>query len=174
MGRYEFKYPDASEPGLPYDEPTVPSALGNTIILFEELDEQLSTAISFLLKRGDKIGRIVTAELSFRAKVNLFVALFKELRPQSKELAEMHELAAGCLQIEEKRNQAVHSKWRNQLEGPGMTRVKYTARGKLGLQQQAEILTPVQLTAIWAHCGELAHFIDELMYIEFGREYGEP
>ena len=54
MGYYhDFKYPDSSEPALAGDSGNVPEAIGQTIVWFEELDEQLSTAISFLLRRGD-------------------------------------------------------------------------------------------------------------------------
>jgi len=170
----EFKYPNPSEPPFPGDSASVPEALGEAVIWFEELDEQFSTAISFLLRRGDTVGQIVTAELSFKGKVNLLTAMFRQEVPQSKHLLQLDELAGACIQIEQKRNQVVHSKWRNELDGPGMTRMKYTARGKAGLQHQSETLTSAQVQAIAHHCGYLAHSVDELMYWEFGREYGEP
>jgi hypothetical protein len=171
---HDFKYPDPREPAFAGDSASMPEALGETIVWFEELDEQLSTAISFLLRRGDTVGQIVTAELSFKGKVNLLATLFRHEAPQSTHLDQLEKLAGACFQAEEKRNQVVHSKWRNQLEGSGMTRSKYTARGKNGLRHQSETLTPAQVQAIAHHCGYLAHCIDELMYWEFGREYGEP
>ena len=169
----DFRYPSPSEPPFPGDSANVPEALGEAVIWFEELDEQLSTAISFLLRRGETAGQIVTAELSFKGKVNLFSALFKQEAPQSEHLPQLDELAGACLQVEQKRNQMVHSKWRNNLGGPGMTRTKYSARGRAGLQHQSEKITPAQIQAIAHHCGYLAHSVDELMYLEFGREYGD-
>jgi hypothetical protein len=169
----DFRYPDPSEPPFPKESANVPEALGEAVIWFEELDEQLSTAISFLLRRGETIGQIVTAELSFKGKVNLFSALFKREAPQSKHFAQLEELAGACFRVEQKRNQVMHSKWRNDLDGSGMKRIKYSARGKTGLQHQSETLTPAQVQAIAHHCGYLAHSVDELMYFEFGREYGD-
>ena len=174
MGHFDFGESDYADESMPSDLSTVLSAIGEIVMWFEDLDEQLSTAIGFLLRGEDEVGRIITAELSFRAKVNLFGALFRHDRPNSERLDYLRELCGACLQIEQKRNQVVHSKWRNQLDGLGMTRVKLTARGKHGLRRQTETLTPTAVTAIAEHCGYLAHSVDELMYTEYGSDYAEP
>jgi hypothetical protein len=109
----DFRYPNPSEVAFPGESASVPEALGEAVIWFEELNEQLSTAISFLLRRGEAIGQIVTAELSFKGKVNLFSALFKREVPQSKHFPQLEELAGACFQVEQKRNQVMHSRWRN-------------------------------------------------------------
>ena len=171
---HPFKYPDPAEPPFPGDSKSVPEALGEALVWFEALDEQLSTAIAFLIRRGDTVGQIVTAELSFKAKVNLLGALFKHEAPKSEHLNQLRELVSVCLQAEERRNQVVHSKWRNELDGMGMTRSKDTARSKHGLRHKQESLTPAQVQAIAHYCGYVAHCVDELMYWEFGDAYGEP
>ena len=172
MGKYGFEYPDVSEPV--FTSTNVPQSIGETIIFFEHLDEQLSAAISFLMGRGDEIGQIITAELSFKAKVNLLATLFGHERPNSDYRNNLRELSNACLAIEEKRNQVVHSKWRHEFNGSRMTRSKYTARHKHGLQRISEEFTPAQVQAIAFHCGYLAHCVDELLYQEFGHDYGEP
>jgi hypothetical protein len=174
MGQYDFAYPepDESPPAFPQEEKTLAHMLGETVLWFEELDDQLSTAISFLLRRGDQVGRIVTCELSFRAKLNLFEALFRNERPDSKNLDDLRELCRSCSQIEEKRNQVIHSNWRSVINGPGVTRLKYTARGKHGLREHSENFSLNQVEAIWCHCGYLARSVDELMFLEFDIEYG--
>ena len=98
--------------------------------------------------------------------------LFRQERPNSEHFNRLQELIGACLNIEEKRNQIVHSKWLIDPEGPGMTRSKYSARARRGLQRKMETLTPAQVQAIAYHCGYLDHCVDELMYWEFGREYG--
>lgn len=170
----EFRYPDANEQPIPGFSTSVQEAIGGVVIWFQELDGQLSTAIAFLLRRGDIVGQIVEANLSFAAKVNLLEALFKHERSDSQYFGHVHELSRACLQIEEKRNQVVHSKWSMQIEGSGMTRSKYNVKHKHGLQHYSEPLTPTQVESIGLHCGYLAHCVDELMYLEFGHEYGEP
>ncbi len=176
MGRFDFEYPrpETQAPDLSFEDTSLAKALGETVVWFEELDEQLCTSISFLLHSGDDVGRIVTAELSFRAKVDLFSSLFRGLRPGSDNLSAVRDFCAACAQIEAKRNQVMHSKWRHQMDGSGVTRLKYTARAKHGLRKQEELLALNQVEAIWVHCGYLAHSLDELMFWEFGKEYGEP
>lgn len=172
MGRFDF------ETGVSNPEcgtsATVLEAIGEVVNCFEQLDDQISNAISFLLRRGDAIGRIVTAELSFRAKVNLLSVLFGNERPDSQSLRELRELCVAFLHVEERRNQFIHSTWQHDLEGPSMVRVKHTARGKHGLRTSTEALAPDQADGLWQHCAYLDWSLDDLMFSEFGSEYGEP
>ena len=149
MRHYEdFKYPDASERPLWNEKMPGHEALGEALVWFEELDDQLSSAISFLVRRGDDIGHILTAGLSFRVKLDLTGALFRHERPQSENLQMLHELLGACQLIEQKRNEVVHSKWRHDLDGLGMTRTKVTAHRKRGLEEHSEQLTAVQAHSI--------------------------
>ena len=84
------------------------------------------------------------------------------------------ELCAASLKIEEERNRIVHSKWGHELETSNMTRTKFVARGKHGLRRQAESMSHGRVGSIWAHCGYLSHELDELLFMEYGTEYGEP
>jgi hypothetical protein len=172
MKRFEF-VPGPPQPDCGTSK-TVFGAIGEVVNSFEQLDDQISTAISFLLRRGEHIGRIVTAELAFRAKVKLLNVLFAHERPQSKSLPELRQLSAACLQAEERRNQFIHSTWCPVPEGAGMKRIKHTARGKQGLRTSAEVLAPDQVDALWQHCAYLDWSLDELMFGEFGSQYGEP
>jgi hypothetical protein len=173
MGRYSFDLPNRDEVSPQQnEEQSLEECVGQTVLMFEELDDQLSTAISFLLRRGEEVGRIVTCGLSFRAKVNLLEVLFRTDRPTSSNLESLREVCGACLEVEQKRNEIVHSIWRRAINGGGVTRHKYTARGKHGLREQKEHLTLNQIEAVWCHCGFLAHSVDELMFMEFDTEYG--
>jgi hypothetical protein len=152
---------------------SVTEALGEVVNGFEQLDDQVSTAIAFLLRRGEQVGRIVTAGLSFRVKVNLLRVLFAHERPDSQHLVELQDLTAACLQAEDRRNQFIHSTWHPAPDGLGMTRIKHTARGKHGLRTDAEALAPDQVDELWQHCSYLDWSLDQLMYAEFEQEYGE-
>ena len=132
MGRFSFEAgPSKPECGT---STNVFEALGEVVNCFEQLDDQVANAISFLIGRGEAVGRIVTAELSFRVKVNLLGVLFAHERPNSQELAELREWCVACLQVEDRRNQFVHSTWRRERMDQSMVRVKYTARGKRGIR----------------------------------------
>jgi hypothetical protein len=77
MGRYDYRYDHAAEPMEPDPGQTIEHAIGDVIIAFEELDDAIAGAISGILNRGDEMGRIVTSQLSFRNKVDMFGALVK-------------------------------------------------------------------------------------------------
>lgn len=80
---YEFIYPESSNTGFNGYPTIMTKVLGGAVISFDELDEQLSTAIAFLLRRGDIVGLIVTYELSLRVKINLFVLLLNHEAPDT-------------------------------------------------------------------------------------------
>lgn len=170
MGRYDYKYDD-NEPLEPIDESTVEHSMGEVIIWFEALDDAVSAAISGIVNRGDTIGRVVTTPLSFRLKVEMFANLFKVDRPTSPISEIIEDLCAACLQIEEERNKIVHSKWARALNGSGMGRSKFSTKIKHGLKEIKETWAPGKFSSVWAHCGYLAHEIDEWMWAEYGRQY---
>jgi len=171
MGRYDYKYDHENDPMEPDEGKTVEHAIGEVIIAFEELDDMVSGAISAILSRGDDIGRVVTAQLSFKTKVDMFGALFKADRPKSTITKIIDELCAGCHFIEEERNKIVHSKWKTNWQAPGIQRSKFTARAKHGLKETKETWHPGHFISVWVHCGYLGHEIDEWMWAEYGRHY---
>ena len=170
----EFKYSDPSEKGIEGQVSNAREAIGDVTICFADLEDQLSTSISFVLQRGDEVGRIVTAELAFKNKTHLLASLFKATRSDSDNLGRLDELLGLCCDAEALRNQIVHSSWRTGLAGEPALRRKYTAKRDHGLKKNEETLTPVQIHEIALHCGYLIWGLDQLMYEEFGSEYGEP
>jgi hypothetical protein len=121
MGRYDYQYDHAAEPMEPDPQQTIEHAIGDVIIAFEELDEAIAGAISGILNRGDEFGRIVTSQLAFRNKVDMFGALVKHDRP--------------------------NSKWAHDFRVPGIQRSKFTARvkhlaAKVTLRRLNEIQRP--------------------------------
>ncbi|HVA15271.1 MAG TPA: hypothetical protein VNF99_18625 [Stellaceae bacterium] len=141
MGRYDYQYDHASEPMEHDPEQTIEHAMGDVIIAFEELDDAIAGAISGILNRGDEVGRIVTAQLSFRNKVDMFGALIKFDRPDSVIATLIDGLCAGLLSVETVRNEIVHSKWRQDFTA-GIQRSKFTARVKHGLKETKETWHP--------------------------------
>jgi hypothetical protein len=171
VGRYDYKYDHDSGAMEPEPGHTIEHAIGDVIIGFEELDDTISGAISGILNRGEDIGRIVTSQLSFRSKVDMFGALIKHDRPNSTLAKLIDDLCVGCVSIEEERNKIVHSKWRRDFELPGIQRSKFTARAKHGLKETNEMWHPGHFISVWVHCGYLAHEIDGWMWAEYGRQY---
>jgi len=92
------------------------------------LDEQLSTSIAFLLRRGETIGQIVTSQLSFRAKINLFVSLFKHEASETEHSEQLRELAGLCGKAEGIRNRFIAEEFVRWLN------VVYTLKRKARIQ----------------------------------------
>ena len=111
----DFSYSDPKEAQFPGSPTNLPEALGAVILNFNELDNQLATSIGYLLQQGDRIGLIVTAELSYKNKVNLLASLFRECAPKSRNLDRLGEIAKLCFTAEQLRNQAIHSSWQQDL-----------------------------------------------------------
>ncbi len=109
------------------------AALGSVTVEFAVLEMQLQSAIGILLV-GTKldqqsIGRIVTAELSFRQSVHLFGALHRDMFPGERE-EQLKSLCATLSSVEQERNSIIHSTWAPGEQGK-MLRFKSTAKGLL-------------------------------------------
>ena len=172
----DFQYCEPTEQPYPGEVANAAEALGHVAIDFADLEQQLASSISFLVGNTEAVGNIVTAELSFKQKLHVLASLFRAIRPGSELLDRMQELLGRLDNAEGLRNQIVHSVWRtdiDDLEGKRIVRHKYTAKMRHGLRKQQETLTPLQIRQVGYHFAYLAHCLDELLYMEFGSEYGE-
>ena len=85
--------------------------LGECIVQFQRIEEMLGFCISTMIGRSRKIGEIVTSEMSFRARVSVFGALFRySLRGRTLP-DDVAELLKRLHLAEEQRNTLVHSLW---------------------------------------------------------------
>lgn len=169
----DFSYSDPKEAQFPDSPTNLAEALGAVILNFNDLDNQLAVSIGYLLQKGDRIGQIVTAELSFKNKLNLLASLFRECAPKSEEFDRLGEIVTLCFTVEKLRNQIIHSSWKQDPSSSVTFRSKYTARHKVGLREQREDLTPAQVGEIAVHSGYVIFLLDEFMYLEFGEDYGD-
>jgi hypothetical protein len=170
----DFSYSDPSTASSWEFGDHLAEALGTATISFAALDDDVSNAISFLLQRGVEVGRVVTAELSFKNKLHLLGSLFRHAAPKSANVERMRELLGLFLKIEAVRNQVIHSSWIRDFDSAERIRRKYTAKMSYGFREETERLAAPQLLDISFYCGYLGWCLDQLLYGEFGLEYGEP
>jgi len=139
MKYYDFKvqtvctFEERCGPGYEFD-----AALGCIVVGFSLLERTLSNVITLMLGVSAGLGEIVTAELSFRNKVNLFASLFKHgIDSYSQRETDIEqrfeELMTLINKAEELRNKALHS-----LYVVRRFRVKTTAKARKGLQKKIE------------------------------------
>lgn len=116
-------------------------AMGRVTLAFSFLEEMLSVLAALFLGQDWKVVQVITAEMSFKQKVNLVSSLYKlkyadfVLEPDHDVAKEvLSELITLCFGAEQLRNQIVHSSY------VGTTRVKTTAKSKRGLSHVVESL----------------------------------
>jgi hypothetical protein len=119
------------------------SAMGRIALSFSFLEDTARNMIMMLAGTDFSVGCIITAELSFRQKLNVLASLIKQLLPslvvaEDRTMIEeqTNELLALCWRSEELRNTYLHSSYARQ------ERAKMTAKSKHGLRIQVEPVDP--------------------------------
>ena len=121
--------------------------IGTFVVGFQELEATVAASIAAMIGRDKRMGRVITAELSFRAKLNVFSALFLH-RLKATELPEdVREVLAKVDQAGQRRNAVVHSIWHfPTARVPDLVRrEKVRAHRKKGLLVDGEVLSPDEL-----------------------------
>jgi len=119
--------------------------LGECIVQFQRIEEVLSICISSMIGRSRKIGKIVTTEMSYRARVAVFRALFIHHLDADKLHGDILELITRLNWAEQERNSLVHSLWDASEEFPETIMRSKAACRKQGLKVDKEHITPEDL-----------------------------
>ena len=85
--------------------------LGECIVQFQRIEETLNICISAMIGNSRKIGEIVTCEMSFRAKLSVFSALFLHTLKQADLPEDIVQLTKDLDWAAQRRNALVHSLW---------------------------------------------------------------
>lgn len=134
-------------------------AIGDITESFALLENTLETMIGSMLNEKQRIGQIITAELSFKNLRALMISLYLERHgEEDADFATLKGLMNRAGRAEEKRNQITHSLW---LAGDGatITRHKTTAKEKHGIRFQFEQLSINDLEAFAMEIKTLAEEI---------------
>src|SRR5574337_87617 len=149
---------------LPGIHPSLLEPIGELTATFALLEEALRTNIKLLMfpfdKLEDLIADVVTAELSFRRRVELLQCLF-ELRAESQsQKDDLRHLCGQALQLEQRRNAIIHSYWGLDPKTPRTVRLKTTAKAK-GVRKHDEELTGIDVRAIAEALGALVKNLED-------------
>lgn len=130
-------------------------AIGKITAIFAALEENVSFYIWLLIGGEQRLGQIITAELSLSQKVALLSSLYRYRSNSAEEPTELKELLSRVRQAEEKRNAIIHSVWGTGTTRETITRIKTTAKRSRGLTFQ------FQQTSV-RDLDEIADFIAEV------------
>ena len=116
------------------------SHLGNCIVQFQRIESVLSCCMAVMVGADEKIGKIVTCEMSFRAKVAVFRALFIHHYQKAQLPDDIIDLISRINWAEQERNSLVHSLWDATDEYPDSIKRQKTMCRKIGLVTDNEHL----------------------------------
>ena len=152
----------------PPDE--LPAVIGLIAIHFSNLEDELSNCILQMLQLDKDRGSIITSELSFKSKINMFSSLYNNLHGRFHfntfpgfEKEYFMELVKALNKSEELRNQVMHSNFEyayydNKVK---VLRKKTTAKQKIGLKHTVEETDIIALFNISDYIGNIAVELDE-------------
>jgi hypothetical protein len=118
--------------------------LGSICVEFQRLESFLKLATPILVNPKDlHLGKVITAELSVRATLDLLYALYHYRFNDPEELKELQNFLNECAKAEEDRNRFIHSRRNIDIDaGKGAIRIKHTARNRKEFRSQKETLLP--------------------------------
>lgn len=138
----------------------VPSKLlvhiGDITVSFALLESTIQTLVGSLIAEHQRIGQIITAELAFRNLRALTISLYKERHGEDANFATLRELMNRAADLEEKRNQIVHSLWATGATADTVTRIKMTAKERHGYRFQFTNVAEQDLAGVTSAIKELA------------------
>jgi len=135
--------------------------IGDITVSFALLESTIQFFVWSLVEQPQRIGQIITAELSFKNSRAILISLYKERHGEDSDFKIIRELMKRAGKIEEKRNQITHSVWGAGKDANSITRFKTTAKEKCGLRFKFEDVTADDLAEIADDIKKLAHEIQD-------------
>jgi hypothetical protein len=158
----------------------VPSKLlvhiGDITVSFALLELNLQSLIGSFIAEHQRLGQIITAELAFRNLRALVISLYKDRHGEDDDFTQLRTLVQRCADLEETRNQIIHSVWGAGGTPDSITRIKTTAKEKHGIRFHFEQVTEADLAQVAADIKLLANDIlrFQLKLLEAGKAMNNP
>jgi hypothetical protein len=102
--------------------------IGDITVSFALLESEIQGLAHALLGRHQRVGQIITAQVSFPQLCTLATRLYRERNGDDADLEVLRELMARAADLGAKRNQIVHSVWGAGKTRETVTRIKVTAK----------------------------------------------
>jgi hypothetical protein len=122
--------------------------IGDITVSFALLESTVQTLAASQLQESQRIGQIITAELSFRNLRALVTSLYRERHGEDAEFETLQELMKRAARLGEKRNQITHSIWGAGEGRDTVTRIKATAKEKRGIHFDFQHVSAEDLDAV--------------------------
>ncbi len=122
-------------------------SIGDITVSFAALESFIQYLVGSMLDANQRIGQVITIELSFKNLRALLISLYIEKHgKEDEDFKRLRELMTRAGQVEEKRNQITHSTWGYNSDTKTITRMKATAKEKRGFRFQHENISAEDLS----------------------------
>tara|TARA_R110002050_G_scaffold237585_1_gene373624 strand:+ start:50290 stop:50844 length:555 start_codon:yes stop_codon:yes gene_type:complete len=145
------------------------AVMGRITMNFQYLEERIDKIIiQNLLEIDEEIGTIITAELSYKNKVNLFASLYYKFYKikeynfyKGYENEHFKLLVSALYKCEELRNQILHSSISKNWKTNEIIRTKKTSKSKSGLKIDKQIVDIPYLFDVSDFMGQVEYILEE-------------
>ena len=150
--------------------------IGDVTVSFALLESVIQTFVGSLIAEHQRVGQIITVEVSFRNLRALAMSLYKERHGEDADYEALKTLMRRASQLEDKRNQITHSVWGAGRTIDTITRVKATAKEKKGLHFEFESLGENELVQIASDLKQLAQDVQQfwILLLKAGKAINNP
>lgn len=122
--------------------------VGDITVSFALLESEIESLVGNLISHDQRMGQIITAELSFRNLRALLVSLYLHRFGKDSNYKQFRELIMRLGNIEAKRNVITHSLWAVGETADTISRIKTTATEKHGFKFDFETMSENQFVDI--------------------------
>lgn len=137
--------------------------IGDITVSFSTLEHKFQLIASDLISRTDnKLGLIITSELSFQRLRALNVSLYLHKYGEDENHGKFRELISKAAELENKRNGIIHSIWISSGQPGVVVRSKTTAKEKKGLKHFHEEIGLPHLKEFLLNIKTLSHEVYSL------------
>lgn len=134
-------------------------ALGRVTVNFQFLESQVAICTWTLISPDQRVGQIVTHNLSFSKLCDVFGALVQHRTTDQALIQEMSDFLRRVSELEQRRNAFMHSNWATSEGRPdaGSIRLKASMDRKKGWKLGAEDLTPAAINSVADAMGSIGN-----------------
>lgn len=122
--------------------------IGDITVSLALLESVIQTLAGSQIQDHQRIGQIITAELSFRNLRALSTSLYRERHGEDADFDTLRALMKRAAELEGLRNQITHSVWGAGDTAETVTRIKTTAKEKHGIRFDFEKVSDRDLGAV--------------------------
>jgi len=138
--------------------------IGDMTVSFAMLESIIQLHTGMLFADKQRIGQIVTAELSFNKLRALLISLYLERFGEDDDFKTLRTLLQRAATAEERRNQITHSIWGAGDGAETITRIKTTAKEKHGMRFHEESVSSGDLSSFVIEIKGLASEIQDFFH----------